>query len=426
MPASGSTAATAPADLRGSSNRSAERRRGRTGVEPARLGWRHADAGPDATRTLNRFLRQTSDGDEQRTTALSSLRSRLRLRDHSALAPPRRASRSSRAPRRPLFLLLVVWWAWIYTTWMTNWFDPDAIAVRARADPRGARKSPHGGSDSRRLRRTGGDVRRKLYAGLQVVRNAFAAFASPSREPSTARTSCGSCSGRSASASCGWPGRSDPTRPRIAVWLVALVARLRRALCRLLGAVSRARGHRRHGRSRRRTSPSGSSSSSSSPSASRSSSPALTASELDLDAATVGCDRGRVSRIGGSLVALLRLRGADRSAAPRPLSDDPGRLARDAYTYIHIPIIAGVIVTAVGDELVIAHLIQRLDAARAGGGGRRTGALPDRPRRVPLAHDRNAQRQAPLVAAVACMRCGRARPLDGCDLGRDRGARDLP
>jgi Bacterial low temperature requirement A protein (LtrA) len=23
-----------------------------------------------------------------------------------------------------MFLLLVVWWAWIYTTWMTNWFDP--------------------------------------------------------------------------------------------------------------------------------------------------------------------------------------------------------------------------------------------------------------------------------------------------------------
>ncbi len=29
-----------------------------------------------------------------------------------------------------LFLLLVVWWAWIYTTWMTNWFDPDSVLVR--------------------------------------------------------------------------------------------------------------------------------------------------------------------------------------------------------------------------------------------------------------------------------------------------------
>src|SRR5438270_6418772 len=28
------------------------------------------------------------------------------------------------------FLLLVVWWAWIYTTWMVNWFDPRSGAVR--------------------------------------------------------------------------------------------------------------------------------------------------------------------------------------------------------------------------------------------------------------------------------------------------------
>src|SRR5919112_2029008 len=29
-----------------------------------------------------------------------------------------------------LFLLLVVWWAWQYTTWFTNWFDPDSLPVR--------------------------------------------------------------------------------------------------------------------------------------------------------------------------------------------------------------------------------------------------------------------------------------------------------
>src|ERR671915_1870207 len=29
-----------------------------------------------------------------------------------------------------LFLLLAVWWAWIYTTWVTNWFDPDRLPVR--------------------------------------------------------------------------------------------------------------------------------------------------------------------------------------------------------------------------------------------------------------------------------------------------------
>ena len=36
-------------------------------------------------------------------------------------------------------------------------------------------------------------------------------------------------------------------------------------------------------------------------------------------------------------------------------SDDPGRIARAAYTYAHLLIIAGVVVSAAGDELVLAH-----------------------------------------------------------------------
>ena len=37
------------------------------------------------------------------------------------------------------------------------------------------------------------------------------------------------------------------------------------------------------------------------------------------------------------------------------LSEHRTLLARDAYTYLHVVIVAGVIVSAVGDELVIAH-----------------------------------------------------------------------
>jgi len=28
------------------------------------------------------------------------------------------------------FLLWVVWWAWVYTTWMVNWFEPGSGPVR--------------------------------------------------------------------------------------------------------------------------------------------------------------------------------------------------------------------------------------------------------------------------------------------------------
>jgi low temperature requirement protein LtrA len=36
-------------------------------------------------------------------------------------------------------------------------------------------------------------------------------------------------------------------------------------------------------------------------------------------------------------------------------SADPGRIARSAYTYFHLPIIAGIIAVAASDELVLAH-----------------------------------------------------------------------
>ncbi|WP_368904515.1 low temperature requirement protein A [Taklimakanibacter lacteus] len=47
--------------------------------------------------------------------------------------------------------------------------------------------------------------------------------------------------------------------------------------------------------------------------------------------------------------------GAERGTVTMTSSGDPGRLARIAYTYIHLFIIAGIIVTAVGDEFALAH-----------------------------------------------------------------------
>ena len=47
--------------------------------------------------------------------------------------------------------------------------------------------------------------------------------------------------------------------------------------------------------------------------------------------------------------------GAERSSKLAASSDDPGRIGRSGYTYIHILIVAGIIVAAVGDELVLHH-----------------------------------------------------------------------
>ena len=47
--------------------------------------------------------------------------------------------------------------------------------------------------------------------------------------------------------------------------------------------------------------------------------------------------------------------GADRSARQIQQDAQPGRFARDAYTYLHMPIVAGVVIGAVSDALVLEH-----------------------------------------------------------------------
>jgi low temperature requirement protein LtrA len=47
--------------------------------------------------------------------------------------------------------------------------------------------------------------------------------------------------------------------------------------------------------------------------------------------------------------------GAERGSHRISHSDDPGRMARAVYTYFHMPIIAGIVVCAVADEITIAH-----------------------------------------------------------------------
>lgn len=47
--------------------------------------------------------------------------------------------------------------------------------------------------------------------------------------------------------------------------------------------------------------------------------------------------------------------GAEQGVRHMEESGDPGRMARAGYTYLHLPIVAGIIVTAVADEVVLHH-----------------------------------------------------------------------
>lgn len=57
--------------------------------------------------------------------------------------------------------------------------------------------------------------------------------------------------------------------------------------------------------------------------------------------------------------------GAERASRHIAGSGDPGRVARLAYTYLHLPLVAGIILAAVGDELVLAHPTGHTEATTA-------------------------------------------------------------
>ena len=57
--------------------------------------------------------------------------------------------------------------------------------------------------------------------------------------------------------------------------------------------------------------------------------------------------------------------GSERAAHHFQHAEDRGRVARNAYTYLHIPIVAGIVLCAVADELVLAHPEHATDAGIA-------------------------------------------------------------
>jgi low temperature requirement protein LtrA len=251
---------------------------------------------------------------------------------------------------RAAFLLLVVWWAWIYTTWMANWFDPSSPAVRgvltavmlgsllmAAALPEAF--GAHG------------LLFAASYAGLQVGRNAAAALL-------TRRHRLRDVFERlvvwSAASGVLWlAGAALDGDQRLLLWIPALALEL--------AAPAATYWLPRRGRA--------------------------STSDWDIEGAHFAerCQLFIIIALGESIVvtgATASQAGltstvvlclvvafvetaalwwlyfgatAERARATLSAAEDPGRLARDAYTYLQLPIVAGVIATAVANDLLIAH-----------------------------------------------------------------------
>jgi hypothetical protein len=86
---------------------------------------------------------------------------------------------------------------------------------------------------------------------------------------------------------------------------------------------------------------------------------------------------------------------AEHARVTMSTCDDPGRLARDGYTYLHLPIVAGIIGTAVANDLLIGH-----STTAASSQCSRTCAPTDAPRRSrDVTGDPKSAQSAPLSRA---------------------------
>jgi low temperature requirement protein LtrA len=261
------------------------------------------------------------------------------------------ASLSLASIGRAAFLLLIVWWAWVYTTWMANWFDPGSTAVRSvltgvmLASLLMAAALPGAfGAD--------GLLFALSYVTLQVGRNVAAVRLLRPGHP--LREVFGRLVSWSAASGVLWlAGAVLHGHQRLLLWVPAVVL----DLCAPIAGYWLPR--------RGRT--------------------ATTDWDIEGGHFTERCEGFIIIALGESIVvtgataakaglsfdvvaclcvAFLETAAlwwlyfgavAEGTRAVMRTCEDPGRLARDAYTYLHAPIVAGIVAAAVGGELLVAH-----------------------------------------------------------------------
>ena len=250
-----------------------------------------------------------------------------------------------------LFLLLVVWWAWQYTTWFTNWFDPDSLPVRLTL------VAVMLASLVMSVAIPGAFGERGLmfalaYVSIQVGRTAFAVLALGASHPLSGGFQ--RILAWFAASGVVWvAGSLFEGEARYALWLLALaidysgpVARywtpgLGRSRteewtiegahfaerCQLIVIIALGESILVTG---------------------------TTFGEIETSTATVAAFL--VAFVGSAALWWTYFaRSAHNASDAISQALDPGRMARSAYTYFHLPIIAGIIAVAAADELVLAH-----------------------------------------------------------------------
>ena len=257
-----------------------------------------------------------------------------------------------------ILLLVAVWWVWIYTSWATNWLDPQTTPVRIMlfalmlAGLVLSTSIPQA-FDARGLAFAG------AYAAMQVGRCLFTVWAlrhhSPANFKNFQRITCwfilsglfwiagGLVDGNlrlalwiaafaidfAGPAAYFWtPGLG---RSHIAEWDIEgahMAERCGLFIIIALGELILVTG--------------------------------ATFGKLDWNAVTIAAFF--VAFISSVAMWWIYFNiGAERGSRVIASSSDPGRLGRIGYTYAHLPIVAGIVVAAVSDELVLAHPTGHID-----------------------------------------------------------------
>ena len=203
-----------------------------------------------------RHLRQQT-GEEQRATNLELFFDLVFVFAVTQLSHLLGSHLTATGVAKTALLLLVVWWAWVYTTWMTNWFDPDSPVVRCLliavmlSSLTMAIAIPDAFGDRAMAFALG-------YTSLQVVRNAFVVWATD--RGTQLHEAFLRISAWSVLVGALWiAGALADDGLRAAIWVAALVIDYAGTRRRLLAAAARPHRPPSSGRSRDRISPSASS-----------------------------------------------------------------------------------------------------------------------------------------------------------------------
>jgi low temperature requirement protein LtrA len=261
-----------------------------------------------------------------------------------------------------MLMLMAVWWVWIYTSWATNWLDPEKTAVRLMlfalmlAGLVLSTSIPHA-FELKGLAFAG------AYAFMQVGRSLFAMRVLRRASPGNYRNFQRITAWLAFAAVFWIAGAFVEAEARLGLWAVAL----------FIEYVSPSVGFWTPGLGRSTTADWDISGSHMAERCGLFIIIALGESIL-VTGAKFGNLPWTAEIVAAFLVAFLGAVamwwiyfniGAETASRRIADSSDPGRLARLAYTYMHLPLVAGIIVAAVGDELVLAHPTGHTDVKTA-------------------------------------------------------------